>query len=180
MSACKIFVGAMAVFVLNGAYAASYKNLKQWEQCRDKAESSVNQTEVGIAGVEYAIKSRCGEPPAQEPSASKGSVGMHPYDIVRSKAWKNKFIKITKGKYKNFVERLAVASETQRIDGWIVGDGMLPHSGGSEAAAFAINVETEEVLAIMIEDSNKISTFGFSSLQKAPEYFRIWVREHKR
>lgn len=180
MNASKIFIGVMAVFVVNSSYAASYKNLKQWEQCRDKAESSVNQMEVGVAGVEYAISSQCGEPPAQEPSASKGSIGMHPYDVVRSKAWKNKFIRIAKAKYKPFVARLAVASETQLMGDWVVGDGMMPHSGGSDAAAFAINVKTEEVLAIMIEDGSKISAFGFSSNQKVPEYFRTWVKEHKR
>lgn len=42
---------------------AKPKTEKDWIACRDKAEASVSQFEVGIAGVEAAILDRCGKRP---------------------------------------------------------------------------------------------------------------------
>ena len=129
----QLLVWAMASMMLSGgALAAKPKTLKAWERCRDKAAASVNQAEEGVVGVDVAIQERCGEPPAQEPSAQTGSVGMHPYDLVRSKAWKNQFKAIAKDGYRDLVIRLEQASETTLEDGWIVGRGMQPHMGCDE------------------------------------------------
>ena len=170
----------IAVESLCSAYAAKPKNLKEWEQCRDKAESSVSQFEVGVAGVEAEIKMKCGEPPTKEPSSSTGAVGMYPYDLVRSKAWKNKFVKITKNKYQSFIERLGVSSETTLEGDWIVGEGQAPHLGGIEEAALAIHAKTGVVFAAMMEDGNKFSQFGFNSWQHAPPYLQTWFNRNKR
>ena len=178
MKLYKILICALiAVASPCSAYAAKPKTLHEWEQCRDKAVSSVNQFEVGVAGVEVEIEMKCGEPPAREPSSSTGAVGMHPYDLVRSKAWKNKFVKITKGKYQSLVKRLTVAGETTLEGDWIVGNGLAPHMGGSEEAVFAINAKTGEVFAAMMEDGNKFSQFGFKSWQIAPPYLKTWLKE---
>ncbi len=162
------------------AYAAKPKTIKAWEQCRDKAEASVDQQEVGIAGVESAILETCGEPPAKEPNGITGIVGVSPYDLVRSKAWKSKFVAITQGKYESFVERLSVTSVTTLEDGWVVGDGLAPHMGGSDEAALAINIETGEVYAAILEDSKSIYGFGFgSSWENAPKYIKEWAAAHQ-
>jgi hypothetical protein len=156
------------------------KTIKKWEQCRDKAESSVNQQEVGISGVEYEIKSKCGDPPAKEPGSTTGAVGMHPYDLVRSKTWKSKFVAITKGKYKSFVERLKVSSETNLEGDWITGAGQAPHMGGSEEAALAINAKSGEVYGAMLEDGKTLSGFGFgTSWENAPKFIKEWAADHK-
>ena len=156
------------------------KNLKNWQQCRDKAELSVNQREIGVLGVEAEINTKCGNPPAQEPEITTGLIRMHPYDVVRSKAWKNKFIKITKSKYTKFVERFIVASETQLEGEWITGQGLAPHMGGSEEAAFAINSETGETFGVMMENKNQFSMFGFHSPQAAPPFLQEWLTVHKK
>lgn len=168
----------MALFVclLDAAYAAKPRTAKEWEQCRDKAEESVNQMEVGIAGVEYEIKKRCGAPPAKEPSSATGAVGMQPSDVVRSKAWRDKFKAITKARYPAFVERLSVASKTQLEGDWIVGEGIAPHSGGVEEAAMAINAKSGEVLGAMLEDGKKTTRFGADGTwQNAPAFLKDWV-----
>ena len=164
----------------SSAYAAKPKTLKAWEQCRDKAEASVDQQEVGIAGIEYEIKTQCGEPPAKEPNGITGIVGVSPYDLVRSKAWKSKFVAITQGKYESFVERLSVTGVTTLEDGWVVGDGLAPHMGGSDEAAIAINIETGEVYAATLEDSKSIYGFGFgSSWENAPKFIKEWAADHQ-
>lgn len=165
--------------VASSAYAKKFETIAEWELCRDKAESSVSQFEVGAAGVEAEIKEKCGEPPAKEPSSLTGIVGMHPYDLVRSNAWKSRFVGITKESYQPFVDRLTVAGETVLEGEWVVGEGLAPHMGGSEEAVFAINTKTGDVFAAMMEDGNKFSKFGFSAWESAPPYLQKWFGSHK-
>lgn len=159
---------------------ANPQTMEEWEKCRDKAEESVNQIEVGVAGVEAEIETQCGSPPAKEPSALTGAVGMHPYDLVRSKAYKEKFIALTKEKYQPFVERLAVAGGTTLDGDWIVGEGQAAHMGGVEGAAFAINIKTEEVFAAMMEDGDDFRKFGFDSWDAAPPYLKKWRTDNNK
>jgi hypothetical protein len=160
-------------FLTSNSYAGKYKNFEQWEKCRDKAESSVDWREVGQMGVEGAVKTKCGSPPAQEPNMLTGGIGVAPYDLVRSKAFKNKFAKLTKKQYQMFVDRLTVASETTLESEWIVGNGNAPHLGGSDEAAFAMNSKTGEILAGMMVDG-KFIKFGFNSWDEAPKFLREW------
>ena len=170
------FIG---VAVAGSAHATKPKTINEWELCRDKAESSVSELEVGVSGVEAEINDKCGVRPVKEPSTLTGAVGMHPYDLVRSNAWKSRFIKITEENYQQFVDRLEVASETVLEGEWVVGDGIAPHSGGSEEAAFAINAKTGDVFAAIMEDGNKFSKFGFNSWKIAPPYLQKWFASHK-
>jgi hypothetical protein len=158
---------------------SSIATKQEWERCRDKAESSVNQLDVGVVGVETEIMMKCGAPPPEEPSLVSGSVGMHPYDLVRSKAWKSKFVRIAKDNYSALVDRLVVASETILEGHWIVGEGQAPHSGGIENAAIAINSETGEVYAAIMESGIRFSRFGFSSWQSAPPFLQQWWNRFK-
>ncbi|MEN9353569.1 MAG: hypothetical protein RL318_894 [Fibrobacterota bacterium] len=165
----------VVIFVCMSSFAKNTKTMKQWEKCRDRAESSVNQMEVGIWGVEAEIKSKCGEPPAQEPSALTGAIGMSPYDLVRSKAWKKKFLALTKSNYSAFVDRLVMSSGIEFDGAWIVGKGFAQHCGGSDEAAFAINSNSGEIFAVMLENGNSITKFGFSSMQSAPPFLQTWL-----
>jgi len=180
MKTRQILICTCMGFALAGsAYATKLKTLSEWELCRDKAESSVNQFEVGVSGVEAEINEKCGEPPAKEPSPLTGAVGMHPYDLVRSNAWKSHFTKITQESYQGFVERLTVAGETVLEGEWVVGEGIAPHMGGSDEAAFAINTKTGEVFAAMMEDGKKFTKFGFNAWENAPPHLQEWFNSHK-
>lgn len=161
------------------ANAAPPRTQAAYDACVARAEASVNQHEVGIAGVEAAILARCGTPPVREPSAVTGIVGMHPYDVVRAKTWRPKFERLLKSRYRSFVERLKVASETELDGAWVIGAGIAPHSGGIDEAAFAINVRTGEVFATMLEDGQIVSGFGADWTQ-APPALRAWAQERTR
>ncbi len=175
-----MLLGAVLSCVTTISFAAKFNTTKEWELCRDKAEASVNYQEVGMSGIEYAIKTKCGAPPAKEQGNITGAVGMLPYDLVRSKTWKNKFVAITNGRYKPFVERLSVGSPTVLGGEWVTGEGNAPHSGGSDEAALAINVKSGEVYGVILQ-GGQISGFGFgSSWDNAPKFIQNWVAAHTR
>jgi hypothetical protein len=159
---------------------ATPRTVKEWEKCRDKAEASVDFHEQGNAGIESAIQKQCGEPPVNESGTVRG-IGIHPYDLVRSKTWKKKFTNITKKEYEIFTHRLSVAGITRLEEEWLVGEGNAPHSGGDSEAAFAINVASGEVFVAMLEDGNKISGFGFgTSWENAPKFLQTWAKKRKK
>ncbi|MBU1361118.1 MAG: hypothetical protein KJ901_20465 [Gammaproteobacteria bacterium] len=170
------------VFVLltsasaSACLAAGPPTRAQWEQCVGKAEASVNQMEVGVLGVEAKIKSMCGDPPVP---ATAASAGAQPYDLVRSPPWRPKFVAILKGKYNGFVERLAVGSPSTRDGDLITGSGLMPHRGGTDEAAFAIDTRTGQVFAAMLEDGKKLSSFGVAQGQQVPVFIADWMKEHK-
>ena len=149
---------------------------EQWENCRDEAAASVNAVEVGLGGLRREIERRCGEPPAPAAGAASG-LGVRPTELVRSKAWKQKFADVTKGEHQAFVKRLEVASETVFEDGWIVGQGQAPHAGTIDEAALAIDPRTGRVYAAMIVDGKRILGFGFGeSWPDAPPPLQRWAR----
>lgn len=174
---------ALMLFGLSVAvvYAtAAPRNVEEWEKCKDKAETSVDQIEVGVSGVEAAIIEQCGIRPVDE-SGSVSGIGVSSYDLIRSKVWKEKFVRITKGKYEDFVNRLGVSDITTLENGWIVGAGLMPHSGGHDEAAFAINIASGEVFGVMLEDSNKIVGFGFgTSWEDAPKFLQTWAKKREK
>jgi hypothetical protein len=171
----------MASFLLVAAsgatLAAAPKTQAQWEACLARAESSVNQMEVGVLGVEAKIRQMCGTPPVQETVDPQGA---QPYTLVRSAQWKPRFAAITRNKYAALVDRLTVASAITREGVWLTGSGLMPHRGGSDEAAIAIDTRTQAVYAAMLEGGTKLTTFGFRSAQDAPPFLREWLDEHKR
>jgi hypothetical protein len=108
------------------------------------------------------------------------SEGAAPYDVVRSKQWRPKFAAITQSKYKAFVDRLVVASPTTREGPYLTGSGLMPHMGGTDEAAFAIDTRTGDVFAAMLEGGRRMSTFGIAAGAPAPPFLVRWVRERRR
>ena len=174
----RIILGSLLVAVASGVYAKEMTPA-QWEQCRDKASASVSEIEEGYAGVERAIKEKCGEPPVAEPSKLTGIIGMSPYDVVRSKAFKNAFMKATSSKYEKFVENISVASPVELQNGWVLGSGIAPHLGGIEGAIFAINPESGKLYAVLLEDGTRLTYFGFKTPADAPEPIKAWFKNHR-
>ena len=167
-------------FVTIVSTTAATRNIEEWEKCKDKAGTSVDQGEVGVSGVESAIIEQCGIRPVDE-SGSVSGIGVSPYDLVRSNTWKEKFVRITKAKYDEFVNRLGVSGTTTSEEGWIVGDGLMPHSGGHDEAAFAINIASGEVFGAMLEDGNNIRGFGFgTSWEDAPKFLQGWAKKREK
>jgi hypothetical protein len=54
----------------------------------------------------------------------------------------------------------------------------MPHFGGSEESAFAINSKTGETFAIMLTDGEKITWFGATDLTKLPQPLQDWYKNH--
>ena len=179
MKSSQLLIAVLMSISIESAYAGLPKTFSEWEACRDKAQQSVDFEEEGNLGIESTIKEKCGIPLAKEPAIAGNIVGMSPYDLVKSKAYKDKFTKITKNKYKQLAERLTVASNTEKNGDWIVGEGIMPHSGGIEEAAVAINTKTRKVYAVMMENGKQFSYFGFSNTQSEPQYLLTWVNDRK-
>lgn len=172
-----IFVASVSLlFVVSPLMASS--SYEQWEKCRGKAASSVKQSEVGTMGVERHILKKCGSPPVKETGTKEG-VDVEPRDLVRSQAWKQKFMEITKSKYKEFVKRFEVSGPTVLENGWIIGAGQAAHSGGFDEAALAIKASTGQVYGAMLEGGTEIYGFGFGpSWTDAPPYLQKWARDN--
>lgn len=77
---------------------------------------------------------------------------MYPYDVVRSKMRKEKFMEISKKQYLDLVDRLSVADKTTLEGDWIVGDGCKAHSCAWDNAIIDINIKTRKVFAMMWSD----------------------------
>lgn len=171
------FILTIMMIAGTSSTAATKMSPSEYKACAEKAESSVDQMKDGIWAVEAAERAQCGAPPVREVVGGR-LAGMHPYDIVRSKDWMQKFKNITKSEYSKFVERLTVASEAERRGAWIVGAGLAPHSGGVDEAAFAINVQSGAVFGAMMENQSKLFKFGFSSSEDdVPPYLISWLSE---
>lgn len=172
-----IFIASFSYFAAASPLMAT-SSYEQWEKCRDKAASSVKQSEVGMIGVERHIKKICGSAPVKETGTEVG-VGVQPQNLVRSQTWKPKFMNITKTKYKDFAKRLDLANPTVLENGWIIGQGQAPHSGGFDEAAFAIEASTGKVYGAMLEGGKRIYGFGFgTSWAEAPTSLQKWAHAH--
>ena len=57
----------------------------------------------------------------------------------------------------------------------------MPHSGGHDEAAFAINIASGEVFCVMLEEGNKITGFGFgTSWEDAPKFLQTWAKKREK
>jgi hypothetical protein len=146
----------------------------EWDQCAERAEASVDYDQVGMVGIEDAIITQCGAPPAPEPSQTTGAVGMSPYDLVRTEAWKPKFVAVTQDEYPQFVDRLGVSSPMTLQGEWVVGQGNAVRSGGIDEAALAIGATSGRVYGAMMRDGSEIIGFGFDDWGSAPPYLQAW------
>jgi hypothetical protein len=176
---------AVGFFNLTNTYAKP-SNIEEWEKCVDKENTIAYNKHPELCGAsscsnQREIQLHCGNRPLDESVPMFIGVGVNSYDLVRSNAWRKKFVAITKGRYKEFVERLELTSDTISQGNWIVGEGQMPHFGGDEEAAFAISTISGQVFAVMMESVNSehrvISTFGFTNFYEAPPFLQQWIKE---
>jgi hypothetical protein len=201
----------MLLFMMVGFFCnvtnteAKARNIEEWEKCVDKENTIAYKKHPELCGAsscdnDSEIQRHCGNRPINETAPMIMGIGVSPYDLVQSKAWKKKFVSITKKKYQAFVDRLAMVGDNTTLQGdWIIGEGFMPHFGGDEIAAFAINSTSGQVFAVMREKINGdytaagyateiiaptpneeyiIHTFGFTNFYDAPPFLQKWIKEH--
>ncbi|HSY27126.1 MAG TPA: hypothetical protein VK832_06465 [Burkholderiaceae bacterium] len=105
-------------------------------------------------------------------------IGKSPQSVSDIPALNIKFKTLLGNKFDDFMERIGVASGVVQEGDWLVGRGIMPHFGGSEESAFAINSKTGEIFAIMLTDGEKITWFGAADLNKLPQPLQDWYKNH--
>lgn len=118
------------------------------------------------------------ESESPEPDLS-ALTGQAPSAAIEHVALKAKFQGILGDKFNDFNERLNVSSGIEQQGEWLVGEGGMPHLFSIEEAAFAVNIKTGEVFAIMLTDGKDITWFGTSEISELPMPLQNWFQEHK-
>jgi type II secretory pathway pseudopilin PulG len=105
-------------------------------------------------------------------------LGKHPFDVINSAELKSNFATLLGSSQDDFNQRIQVASETTRQDGWLFGDGLAPHQGGSEEAALAVNLVTGNVFACIYFDGKQVRCFGVDNPANLPPPLLAWYSKH--
>ena len=104
--------------------------------------------------------------------------GKYPFDVIKMPWFKSKLAALLNDKSRReFSARLQVASPVERQGDWLVGKGLAPHSGGSEEAAFAINVNSGAVFGMMMTDGDVFTSIGVDDPAKLPSPLQAWYLE---
>lgn len=111
------------------------------------------------------------------PSNLLAFVGKHPAVLVGSAEMKERFEILLGTSFKDFLDRLEVASDAQRQGNWLIGIGSAPHLGGSDEAAFGVNVNSGEITATMLVDGKNVRVFGVNNPENLPPPLLAWFRE---
>lgn len=115
-----------------------------------------------------------------EPIVAEAQVGSHPYDALNPSTAFGAAIKKQLGEpFERFRERLVVASVVTREDSYIVGAGNLPHAGGIDTAAFAVDVRSGKLTAVWQEDE-RLFIFGVTQIEQLPASLKSisWIDSH--
>ena len=113
---------------------------------------------------------------------AEAQVGRHPHDALDPTTPLGASIKLRMGAFfERFRERLIVASAVTREGAYIVGSGNLPHSGGIDTAAFAIDQNRDTLVAIWQEEQ-RLFLFGVDRVDQLPEPLKKidWVDSERR
>lgn len=87
--------------------------------------------------------------------------GVHPWEIVQDPGERRRLLEVMpRGKLFELEERLAVGSEAVLEGGWLVAQGCMAHMCGVEAGAFALEVETGAVQAVLFHEGGAPEVFG--------------------
>lgn len=101
-----------------------------------------------------------------------------PADIIQDEQIGNRLKLILRDRYTAFVDRIGVASTGTIEGGFLIGEGCAPHFCGSDVAAFAVNMKTGEVFAVIVTDAKRIQAFGVSSAEELPAPLYKWYKEN--
>ncbi|TDR27041.1 hypothetical protein DFR44_1502 [Hydromonas duriensis] len=148
-----------------------------WERCMLKAEASAK--DEGIAGAEIAVINQCGARPLNE-SHMQNPVKQAPYDVLRSKHWKNSFKRVLGAKYDEFVAASRVSDHdgVKLVDKWMVGEasGAPGHGNSGDSIIFLIESQSKRIYAAA-SLSGQIFRFGFNQKsQNIPIMLTDWIK----
>jgi hypothetical protein len=104
-------------------------------------------------------------------------LGALPIDVVSNPQMNEKFRNLLGAKYEQFVENLGVSSPVTSAGPYYVGEGIRPHLGGSDEAAFAIQKDTGHLSAIKMSDSHNFDTFGVAKTSDLPPPLYAWLKQ---
>ena len=117
--------------------------------------------------------------PSSSSSNSSGLaslVGKHPGEAIDDSALNATLQSVLKDKFQSFADRMVVASSVEREGDFVFGNGCMPHSCGSEEAAYAANIKTGAAYAVIFS-SDSIAVFG-STPSELPPPLRAWYKKH--
>ena len=104
--------------------------------------------------------------------------GKYAFNVIAMPSIKSKLTALLDdATFKDFSARLQVAGPVKRQGEWLVGSGLAPHSGGSDEAAFAIDVNSGAMFGVMMTDGHVFRSFGVDDPEKLPAPLLEWYRE---
>ena len=86
------------------------------------------------------------------------------------------FEKLLGSSLSDFEARLEVSGTTERNGDWVVGMGNMPHEGGSDNAAYAINIQSGIIYAVM-RVNQKVRVFGVKAVTELPTPLTDWLAQ---
>lgn len=117
------------------------------------------------------------EVPAPMPGAGEDVsrwAGAYPYDVLEDPGERRRFLEaMPREKLFELQDRMAVASANELVDGWLIARGCMAHQCNVEAGAFALEVATGRLQAVIFHDGAAPEIFGAatSGLMPALETF---------
>jgi len=104
--------------------------------------------------------------------------GQYAYDVIEMPPIRSKLASLLdKESLKDFKARLQVAGPVEHQGEWLVGEGLAPHSGGSDEAAFAINTNSGAIFGVMMTNGDHFRSFGVDAPAKLPSPLLAWYRD---
>ena len=82
--------------------------------------------------------------------------------------------------FEALVQRIQIAGPLEDTNGFLFGQGIAPHMGGWEEAAFAVTPDGDRVFAGVLTEGKSIDLYGVASSQELPEPLKAWYVERGR
>lgn len=92
-------------------------------------------------------------------------IGKHPTDVFNDASERARFAKIMSAdQMQSVMEHMLLASHVERVGNFVIGGGMMPHTGNDQRAAWALNVRTGQPIVVCIDEEvgkpTRVQTFG--------------------
>ena len=106
-------------------------------------------------------------------------IGRHPYDLLQHADLTATLKALTKSYYTKFLENIEVAPFI-RIEGeYYFGEGIAPHLGGEEEAAFCIDTNSLKISGAILTNGDTIACLGAASKEDLPYPLYNWITRNR-
>jgi hypothetical protein len=103
-------------------------------------------------------------------------IGAYPGTLMDDPVLKPRFEKLLGSSLPDFEARLEISGTTERNGDWVVGMGNMPHAGGSDNAAYAINIQSGVICAVM-RVNQEVRVFGANAVTELPTPLTDWLAQ---